>query len=338
MESCFHPAMELIENVLSFSYFTTIFHGLFIAVVIPVVFLWKGSVHGLQKKWHGSSLYGILHQGARITELNLQNKKLQDELQAFRRSQLAAEQENLILRATIYSLQRHNNGNEERIKLLNKKLSQNQQADMVIIQIEPESHPLESRDGRAQDITVLQHKISELEQKEMSSKARIASMETAAHNRLITSSALHRQLVHKTDEVFFLHHRLMESMKRVAAMRGTRFVPPPLHRQNQKSKYGRVRDSWNKILTRTRLHVIPEERGDVTQKINPRMAAPHQATRMAASNRANRMAASNRANRMAASNRVDRMAAFNRASNATAAPNRAPNARVAPNRATFHRY
>ncbi|XP_063044186.1 uncharacterized protein LOC134438533 [Engraulis encrasicolus] len=326
--------MEFIENVLSFSYFTTISHGLFIAVVIPVLFLWKGTVHGLQEKWHGSSL-DIVHQGARITELNLQNKKLQDELQASRHSQLAAEQENLILKATIYTLQRQNNSKEERIKFLNKKLSQ--QTDMVIIQIEPESQPLEPRDGSAQYITVLQHKLSVLENKEMSYKTRIASLEMAAHKRLIKSSALHRQLAHKSDEVFFLHHRLMESMKRVAVMRGTRFVPPPLHRQNQKSKYGRVRDSWNKILTRTRLHVIPEERRDVVglPMMNPRMAAPHQATRMAAPHQATRMAAPHQATRMAASNRANRMAASNRA-NRMAAPHRASNATAAAHRASFH--
>ncbi|XP_063045312.1 uncharacterized protein LOC134439334 [Engraulis encrasicolus] len=318
--------MEFIENVLSFSYFMDFSYGslqLFFSVVIPLVFLWKGSFHGLQEKWHGFNMDDTECQGqeAMITEFNLQNKKLQDELQASRCSQLATEQENLILRSTISTLQRQNTHKEERIKLLTKKLAQ--QTDMVIIQIETESHPLEPRDGIAQDrLTVLQHKVTELENKEMSYKTRIASLETATHKRLMKSSALHRQLVHKSDEVFFLHHRLMESMKRVAVMRGTRLVP--LHPLNQKSKYGRVRDSWNKILTRTRLHVIPEERGDVAPRMNLRMAAPHRATILAAPLWANRMAAPHRATILAAPLWANRMAVPHRRPTRMAAPNWAP--------------
>ncbi|KAL2100087.1 hypothetical protein ACEWY4_004481 [Coilia grayii] len=216
---------------------------------------------------------------ADITELKAENKRLQDDLHSCRTSQLGTEQENKQLKGTITTLKNQNKDMEEKIKLLNKNVSENLQThtgtnDMVTIQIEMESCPkkpeLLKAEGKvpiAQDkLTAVEHKIYELENKEMAYKTRMKS------------SALQRQLMDKRTEVFFLHHKLMDYMDWVAKLRGTRFVPLPLYPHNQKPTHKRVRDGWRTFLTQTRLHVIPEERGDCAPNVEPRMAATNAAT------------------------------------------------------------
>ncbi|XP_062373885.1 transport and Golgi organization protein 1 homolog [Sardina pilchardus] len=111
----------------------------------------------------------------------------------------------------------------------------------------------------APKLTALQHKIQELEKelegKDNSCKAQMASLEQKAHKRLVKASALQRQLNDKKAEVFFLHHRLMDFMDWVAELRGTKFVPLPLYSHNQKPSHKRVRDSWSDLLTKSRLQL-----------------------------------------------------------------------------------
>ncbi|KAL2087952.1 hypothetical protein ACEWY4_016780 [Coilia grayii] len=210
------------------------------------------------------------------------NKRFQDDLHSCRNSQLLTDQENKQLKGTITTRQRQNKDMEERIKLL-KNLSQNHQThtgsnEMVKIQIEMESCSKESKlnvGGKVlithDKLTALEGKIHELEDKERSYKTRIAALETTAHKRL-------RKLMDKRTEVFFRHHRLMEYMDWVAELRGTPFVPLPLYPHNQKPTHKRVKDSWRIFLTKTRLHLIPEEREDCAPNMEPRMAATNPAT------------------------------------------------------------
>ncbi|KAG5267679.1 hypothetical protein AALO_G00224410 [Alosa alosa] len=150
------------------------------------------------------------------------------------------------------------------------------QVQYATIQIEVERRHPEPK------LTALQHKIQklekELEGKEESCKTRMASLEKTAHKRLIKASSLQRELNDKKAEVFFLHHRLMDFMDWVAELRGTQFVPLPLYPHNQKPSHKRVRDGWRDLLTKSRLQLIPEEQGDFTSELGPRMASVNQAS------------------------------------------------------------
>ncbi|XP_063060340.1 uncharacterized protein LOC134453461 [Engraulis encrasicolus] len=229
-------------------------------------YLMTSSGDGPQEKSHGSYLHDkvlqfLIQQEAKIVQLDLQNKKLQEELSNSRGSQLVIAEESQQQRATISRLQKQNDDKEETIKRLTRQLAQYPRPnDMVIIEIEPESRPIKSRDRRAQgELTALQNKISEMENREMSYKATIASLEDTAHKRLIKTSRLQRALNEKRAEVFSLHHRLIEYVDWVAELRGAPFIPLPSYLPNQKPPHKRVRDSWRKMWARTCLHMIPEE-------------------------------------------------------------------------------
>ncbi|XP_062373869.1 transport and Golgi organization protein 1 homolog [Sardina pilchardus] len=149
------------------------------------------------------------------------------------------------------------------------------QVQYATIQIEVERRHTELK------LTALQRKMQELERelegKDNSCKAQMASLERKAHKRLVKASALQRQLYDKKAEVFFLHHKLMDFMDWVAELRGTKFVPLPLYSHNQKPSHKRVRDDWRDLLTKSRLQLIPEEQGDFASELDPRMASVNQA-------------------------------------------------------------
>ncbi|XP_063077391.1 uncharacterized protein LOC134467438 [Engraulis encrasicolus] len=215
---------------------------------------------GPQEKCRESSKYDgmvqlLLQHEAKIAELDLMTKKLQEELSSSRSSQRVTEEKNQHLRSMISTLQTQNqhlrstnDDKDEIIKRLTRQLAQQHQAT-------------ESRTRRAQgEIRTLHHTISELENREMSYRTTISSLEKSAHRRLLKTSSLQRELSEKRGEIFSLHHRLIEYMDKVAELRGTPFIPLPSYPPGHKPPHKRVRDSWRKMWAGTRLYVIPEEK------------------------------------------------------------------------------
>ncbi|XP_062373884.1 transport and Golgi organization protein 1 homolog [Sardina pilchardus] len=276
--------METMEDMgtILFWYFMTFSRSLFFMAVVQLLFVLKTAINGKLKERHGieSKLDDRVLQlfdesyEARITDLNLKNKKLQDQLQNSIDSQRCIEQEN-------EGLKRENKDMEEKIKLLNQTVFQEREKNsglkemasknqrkvpsartflvavfsMVLarIKVQKQQTVIESyqkhnvnlknqvesvhaemeccrkenaslkdqvqyatiqieveRRHMAPKLTALQHKIQELEKelegKDNSCKAQMASLEQKAHKRLVKASALQRQLNDKKAEVFFLHH------------------------------------------------------------------------------------------------------------------------------------
>ncbi|XP_063077146.1 uncharacterized protein LOC134467166 [Engraulis encrasicolus] len=215
---------------------------------------------GPQQKCQDSSKYDdmlqlLLQQEAKIAALDLLTKKLQEELSRLQTKNNEKEEtinrivkEKQHLRCTISTLQTQNDDKDEIIKRLTRQLAQQHQAT-------------ESRTRRAQgEIRTLHHTISELENREMSYRTTISSLEKSAHRRLLKTSSLQRELSEKRGEIFSLHHRLIEYMDKVAELRGTPFIPLPSYPPGHKPPHKRVRDSWRKMWAGTRLYVIAEEK------------------------------------------------------------------------------